>query len=497
MHDKLSPLKIIMITLCVINMALFSSASRAQEVSWIVSGRVLEKGTTKPLEGVILSVNEVNSLTTISDENGNFVLKFTEKGKYTVFASLIGAEQTESRVITLEKDVLPRKLTFYLLVTTVLPEIVVNAERNPNRVSKNVIKGEELRQVAGSSGDPLKAIQSLPGIAMANGTSSAPAIRGSGPGDNYYYADSVPVGKVFHYGGISVFNGDLIETFNLYSAAFAPNYDNVTGAILDISLRNPRSDRLGGKINISLTGADFLIEGPTSGNQSFYFAARRSYFDLLIHTVERKGVILQIPNYSDYQGKYIWNVNFDNSVTLQATGAADSLKLNVASDSDLAKTQPDLAGTITAQDSSATQAIVWDTKLPSSINNKLVVGRRTSQAVNNVAAAGNVYVDSNTVFVREQMIIPLKESHDLTLATSSSSSEVGLDLNFKNTNCTQFNTGCDLSSAPLVQLEDRFHIISWDVAAQDRWRLVPRFTLVGGVRHSQENYLNQAILNHG
>jgi len=113
---------------------------------------------------------------------------------------------------------------------------------------------------------------------------------------------------VFDFGGLSVFNGELIDNFNLYSAAFAPYYDNVTGAILDITLRNPGTDRLGGKVNISLTAADFLVEGPASSDQSCYFAARRSYFDLLIHSVEREGVTLQIPNYSDYQEKYIWNI---------------------------------------------------------------------------------------------------------------------------------------------------------------------------------------------
>lgn len=464
----------------------------AQEPALTVHGRVFEKGTKKPLEGAVLMVVELDTISTVSDEKGKFSLTLPAPGSYNVLASALGADEPVSLPVQLEKNIPPPALNFYLMTSPVLSEVVVTAERNPNQVSKTVIKGEELRQIAGSSGDPLRGLQSLPGVAMSNNGGSAPAVRGSGPGDNFYYADDIPVGKVFHFGGLSVFNGDLIDNFNLYSAAFAPYYDNVTGAILDIALRNPRTDRLGGKVNISLTGADFLVEGPASENQSFYFAARRSYFDLLLRSVERKGVTLQIPNYSDYQGKYIWNINADNRLTAHMTGSADQLKAEIASDSDLAKTQPDLAGSLSSQDSSATQALSWDTRLPSNINNKLIFGHRTSMTDVSVGAAGRISVVSTSNFVREKIMVPVMDTHELTLSTNASSNDVGLDLDIKKMNCTQFNTGCDLTSAPRVQLNDKYSATFWDAAAQDRWLIAPAVTLIGGLRHSKDNYLDQS-----
>ena len=464
----------------------------SKESAWTVHGKVYEKGSRKPLQGAVVAVSEVDTLSAVSDEYGSFSLTLPGPGSYSVLASAFGAEKPASLTIRLDKDIEPPSLTFYLLPSTVLPEVVVSAERNPNRVGKTVIKGDEIRQIAGSSGDPLKSLQSLPGVAMPNSGGSAPAIRGSGPGDNFYYADSIPVGKVFHFGGLSVFNGDLIDNFNLYSAAFAPYYDNVTGGILDIALRNPRSDRLGGKVNISLTGADFLLEGPASAEQSFYFAARRSYFDLLLRSVERKGVTLQIPNYWDYQGKYIWNINADNRFSAHMTGSADSLQANIASDSDIAKKQPDLAGSISSQDSSATQALVWDSRPSSSINNKLVLGRRSSMTEASVGTAGSIHVVTQSSFVREKITVPVTDNHELTLSGNASHNRVGLDMDFKNTSCTQFNTGCDLSSAPRVQLNDTYSATLWDVSAQERWRVFPSYTLIGGLRHSRDNYLGQS-----
>ena len=464
----------------------------AQEIDLQISGAVFEKGSRKPYQGATLTVRELESMSVVTEDDGSFSINLPKPGSYTVIATTLGAEHTQSHTIKLEAGIAPPRLTIYLPPATLLPELVVSAERNPNKVSKTIIKGEEMRQIAGSSGDPLQSLQSLPGVATSNSGGSAPAVRGSGPEDNFYYADSIPVDKVFHFGGLSVFNGDLIENFNLHSAAFAPYYDNVTGAILDITLRNPRTDRLGGKVNISLTGADFLIEGPVAENKSFYFAARRSYFDLLIRSIENKGVTLQIPNYWDYQGKYIWNVNVDNRLSAHLTGSADTLRAEIASDSDLARTQPDLAGSLSSQDASHTQAVVWDARMSPLTNNKLVFGRRTNMFETSIGSGGRVYVVSNTYFLREKFIAPINENHELTLGTNISQSQVNLDLDFKNTTCTQFNTACDLSSAPSVQLKDTFVSTFWDVSVQERWRLLTDFSLIGGLRHSQDSYLNQS-----
>jgi hypothetical protein len=142
----------------------------------------------------------------------------------------------------------------------------------------------------------------LPGIAVVDDASSEPAVRGSRPSDNAYVVDFLPVGYLFHVGGFaSVFNPDLIRRFDVYSAAWSPEYPNVVGAVFDLSLRSPRSDRIGGKVDISLLGANALVEGPIGDDKSFFFAARRSYFDLATKTVEDKeeGVTVTIPVYSD------------------------------------------------------------------------------------------------------------------------------------------------------------------------------------------------------
>ena len=119
---------------------------------------------------------------------------------------------------------------------TALPKVEIRARRAPAVAGSSSLTGDELRSVPGTTGDPMKALQSLPGVAVTDDSSSAPAIRGSRPSDNAYYIDFLPVGYLFHVGGlVSVVHSDLVTRFDLYSAAFGPEYDDVTGAVLDVS----------------------------------------------------------------------------------------------------------------------------------------------------------------------------------------------------------------------------------------------------------------------
>lgn len=475
----------ILCALCLI----FPTLASAQE--WKVQGLALEKGTRKPLSGVYIAVQENESLSAISDEQGHFEIVFALAGSYHLTAATLGGTSPISMPIELSADAPAPSPVLYLPSGTLLAEVVIQAERSPDRVSKSVLTGTELRRIAGSSGDPLKSLQALPGVVATN-NGGAPAVRGSGPGDNLYYVDSLPIGKIFHFGGVSVFNADLIQDFNLYSAAFAPRYGDVTGAVLDVALRDPRTDRWGGKVNLNLIGADFLVEGLASSNQSMYFAARRSYFDLLIKRVEQQGVTLQIPNYRDYQGKYLWQINATDKLTFHLQGAADELKLSVGNNSDIAKQQPILSGDLAFSDAYAMQAVVWDANLFQSTQNKLALEHITFQFNNSVASAGNIFIDQSDNKLRELMRIPLNEGHELTLGSNLSRSLSTVNADFINTTCTQFQANCDLTTAPRQQLVDSFFTNSWEFSAQDRKRVLPTLTLAAGIHHSGDDYLNKS-----
>lgn len=484
------PTQKILLALCTASTLFHIALANAED--YPISGLVLEKGTRKPLSGAYIVVREDESITTASDELGHFEITLHQPGRYTLVSATLGSTTPVSINIDIRANMPLPSPTFYLPSATLLPEVVVKADRSPDRVSKTVISGAELRRIPGSNGDPIRALQALPGVVSSNNGGGAPAVRGSGPGDNLYYVDSLPIGKIFHFGGISVFNGDLVQDFNLYSAAFAPRFGNVTGAVLDVALRDPRSDRLGGKANISLTGADFLVEGPTSEKQSFFFAARRSYFDLLVKRVEQQGVTVQIPNYNDYQGKYVLKLNDTDRLTLHTQGAADELKLIISNGADIAKQQPILSGDLTFSDGYSMQSAVWDATLPGNTQNKLALEHIGFHFNNSIGSAGTLTIKQDSNMLREFTRIPLAEGHELALGGNLTRTQNTVEADTIKTTCTQFEPNCDLTTAPRVQLSEVFSTNDWEFSAQDRKRITPTVTLIGGVHHSGDDYLNKS-----
>jgi hypothetical protein len=469
--------------------ALSLASVQAVAEEWTINGAVLERGTRKPLQGVAIAVKDRATISAVTDAQGRFRLTLPAAGDYKLTAT--GGGVTATLEVQLAEGAPLPSPTFYIAQLEPLSEVVVRAERSPDRVGKNAIGGKTLRQLAGSSGDPLRALQTLPGVATVNG-SSAPAVRGSGPGDNAYYVDDLYVGKLFHYGAISVFNADLIEDFNLYSAAFGPHYANVTGAVIDVALREPRKDRLGGKVNINLMGADFLVEGPQSDDRSFYFAARRSYIDLLVKQIEQDGVTVQIPNYWDYQGKYLWQVNEANRLSLHLHGAADMLELNIAPGSETAQQQPVLAGDSSLSDENSMQGMVLDSVLSDTAFNKLALEHTYHRSSSRIGTAGELTFTQENLMLREQMRMDISEGHELSLGAELVNAHVKIDADYKNAPCTQFEPNCDLTTATRKQLSDDFSSNGWALSLQDRKRVLERLTLIGGVRRSAEDYLHRA-----
>lgn len=471
-------------------LGLMASGVQAQEAATI-SGKVFEKGTKRPLGGATITVTEAPTLKATSADDGRFSLTLPKAGHYTLSAAATGYDKPDPLAVDVSEKAAQPEVMFYLLPGAVLNEVVVTGERTPDRVSKTVITGEEARHVPGTMGDPLRAVQAMPGVAMANDASAAIAVRGSGPTDNAYYADSLPIAYLFHFDGSSIFNPDLVSDFNLYSAAFPPYYADVTGAVLDTALREPRTDRLHGKASVSLLGASALVEGPVSDNQSFYFAGRRSYFDLVLGKMTQKGVTFQFPDYNDYQGRYLWRLNDSHRLSLYMNGASDGFHFNVSGTSDAGLSQPALVGQGNVNQSYVTQALVLDSALSSTSYNKLAFGRMNVLQNQGVGTAISVDVNAKNTFLREQYNVLVADKHDVTLSGNYYAFTSGVNLAVPQALCTQFTPNCDLTTAPRVTVNQVLTGRAWDTSVRDRWAATSRLTLIGGVRNSHDGYLHQ------
>ena len=74
-----------------------------------------------------------------------------------------------------------------------LPDSTLPTERIRVIGSKDAgleLSSDKILKVPGAGNDPIKAIESFPGVILADGI--APAVRGSSPRDMYYQTDDVP-----------------------------------------------------------------------------------------------------------------------------------------------------------------------------------------------------------------------------------------------------------------------------------------------------------------
>jgi hypothetical protein len=376
---------------------------------------------------------------------------------------------------------------------TATETVEIRAARPLERAGTVSLSGAELAGVPGSGGDPLRALQSLPGVAALDDASSEPAVRGARPGDNAYLVDFLPVGYLFHAGGlVSVFNPDLIQRFEMHSAAWSPEYPDVIGAVFDVSLRTPRSDRLGAKLEASLLSANALFEGPLAERVSFFFAARRSYFDLFVKSVEdaEEGVRYSVPVYGDRQGRLLWTPTPSQRLRLDFTTADDRTDFTVNPNSKIAQREPVLVGNSNERTSFANVAAVWEAAFAEGLSNKLALGRLEERSSARLAAAGTVSVRTIGHYLREQLIFDVG-AHALTFGGSVQSTRYDVDLDFLEPRCTEFDPNCDLTGAPRVRTRQKVRQNLADLYVNDRWQLTRRWAVTGGLRTGHDSYLRR------
>lgn len=478
---------------------IFVSPAWAEPAELLVRGKVLEEGTRKPLEGMTVYALERENESVVSGRDGGFTLTIGPAGEYSLTAVGLGYKKSKPLKITIDPAKETEEIVLYLEPVYSMQEVVVQADRNQDKTAKTVISGKELASVPGSAGDPLRGMQALPGITTVSDFGSNPAIRGSGPQNNAYYVDFLPVGYLFHSGGlVSVVNADLVQDFNIFASSFGPEFADVTGGVIDVKLRDPRKDRIGGKIDISTFGANWLLEGPASGNQSFYLGARRSYYDLIMpkHGDFGSGVqYRQFPQYYDYQGKYVWDISADHTLTLQTSGADDQMKLTFTSDSDAVKHDPILAGDLNFDLSYNTLGAVLASKLSPEVNNKLGLSYLDTSLKEHLTQLGHVIVNEDLLFVRDHVNITTGKNNDVLFGVEYGLTKVRLDLDVPTVVPSDFNsTTPNYTDSPRFVGTDKFDVHSWEIALKDRWKIFEPLTLVAGGRASYDDYLGRQVV---
>ncbi|MDW7679261.1 MAG: TonB-dependent receptor [bacterium] len=294
----------------------------SQSKTSIISGEVRDAVTKQPLLGVNIVIVGTD-MGAASSENGYYVIKNVDTGKYTLKASMIGYETSVVTVVNINPN-RNHSVNFELNPTILeMEEVVVTADNfskcDENPVSFRTIDPEEIRRSPGSAEDIFRVMQSMPGVATAGARSAQLIVRGGSPDENLTLLDGIEVYNPIHFartggsmGVISIVNPALLQKVDFLTGGFPVNYGDKMSSVFDMSLREGNQEMFNTDANLNIAGFGVMLDGPLNDNSNMVLSLRRGFFDLITSTLNRPVA----PSYYDAVGKITYDVNNKNRISL-------------------------------------------------------------------------------------------------------------------------------------------------------------------------------------
>jgi hypothetical protein len=284
-------------------LSLIVPAVSAGESTGSISGTIIDKSTLQPLSGVSIIVTGTKS-GTATDISGYFRIGDLPPGNYKVIVSMIGYKSDTSLVVINSLKIIELNIALESKAIS-LPAVVVSGERLAERscVSDHALDRKSVLMRQGQMQDPIRVIQTLPGITSL-GDLFIPSqiyVRGGGPEENLFLLDWTKVHWPWYFGGTkSVFNSEIIDKVELLTGGFPVKYGECLSSVLNVTTREGNREHLCGNLSLGLINTQGVIEGPMTSRGFFLVSGRRSYVDLIMDKIEE----YPIPAFYDFNFKF-------------------------------------------------------------------------------------------------------------------------------------------------------------------------------------------------
>ncbi|MFK7991714.1 MAG: TonB-dependent receptor [Sandaracinaceae bacterium] len=202
--------------------------------------------------------------------------------------------------------------------------VVAVAERpEAGAAARITLQAEELTTVPGTFGEPLRVVETLPGVVRSPFGLGFFVVRGAAFNNTGFFVDGFQVPLLYHLGaGPAVISSRFINELNFYPGGYPSSFGRFSAGIISVETAPPPADRLRGELEVDLFRASALIVVPfEDGRGSVAAAFRRSYYDILLPLV-LDGLDL---SYTDYQVRADYRVNEHMQLSLFVFGSDDRL----------------------------------------------------------------------------------------------------------------------------------------------------------------------------
>jgi len=159
------------------------------------------------------------------------------------------------------------------------------------------ISMEEVRNSAGTFGDPARFLQMLPGVVSDNDQRNDFLVRGGNPSENLFIIDNIEIPSINQLalsdttgGFVSMIDNAAIQQMSLHTDAYDSRFDQRLSSVLEISTRPSHPAEALSMIEAGLAGFGGAVTRPLPQRGSLFISARQSVLHLLTNDIGLNGV---------------------------------------------------------------------------------------------------------------------------------------------------------------------------------------------------------------
>ena len=308
---------------------ILSLISQSLWAQFTLTGQVFEKGRKVKLSNIQIFILP-DKIKASTDKNGEFKIEniiskeseiVVNAGGFLRYDNKLNFEKSESSlVIYLENDRLSSDI-----------EVDVIDSSLQRDQSKRSLTRKQIFEMPGANGDPVKAVQNLPGINRTQGFSSQIVIQGADPKDTAYDFEGHEIPLIFHFGGLtSVVMPEAVDSVDYYSAGYQADRSRALGGMISLKTRNPEVTERDSKglFYVDNLSAGGLFESKINDTSSFLISGRYSYVGFFLKTAFKDNEALDLtvaPEFMDITSVYQKKISDRENLKVSFLGSRDKL----------------------------------------------------------------------------------------------------------------------------------------------------------------------------